>query len=128
MLVALLTGQQVHTLIRWSAGKRLFGVAGGVSHFTSADVANVELYCPSRNSGDPARAGSPRLRFGAGMHIFIVTEKPRLQIVSVDPLTFRCSLCGEAIAGGPAPSDLTAQFTNHIREKHPMFAKGIGKP
>src|SRR5690348_285453 len=46
MLVAPWTGQRVLTV---GAGKRLFGPPGGVSHFTSADVANVELYYPSRN-------------------------------------------------------------------------------
>ena len=54
-------------------------------------------------------------------------DEPHLEIVDVNPLTFQCSVCGEEIEGGPAPSDVTAQFNNHVREKHPMFYRGAGR-
>ena len=51
-------------------------------------------------------------------------DEPRLQIVSVSPLRFQCSVCGEPIEYGPAPSDVTAQFKNHLRERHPLYYRG----
>lgn len=54
----------------------------------------------------------------------MAVEEPHLEIVGISPLTFRCSVCGEEIEGGPAPSDVAAQFSNHVREKHPVYHRG----
>ncbi len=55
------------------------------------------------------------------------TEEPRLQIVGLNPLTFQYSVCGARINGEPAPSDVTAQFSNHVRDKHPLYYRGTEK-
>ena len=50
-------------------------------------------------------------------------EEPRLRISKLNPLVFQCSICGEEIRGGPAPRDVTAQFSNDLRQQHPLYIK-----
>lgn len=49
-----------------------------------------------------------------------------LKLITLEPMVFECSACGERFEANPSSSDLVTQFLNHVHEWHAPERVSLG--